>query len=82
MQVVLYHASGEIAVQYRDVDPDARAGATFGIQDGDARSALAFACGSSATPLPAATCYFDEPPTASIMLRAEPAGAGTTVELR
>ncbi|MBN8481513.1 MAG: hypothetical protein J0L88_07995, partial [Xanthomonadales bacterium] len=45
MQVVLYHASGEIAVQYGAMDAAAAGGATFGIQDDAARSAVQLACG-------------------------------------
>lgn len=79
MQVVLYHASGEIAVQYGSIDAAAGAGATFGIQDGDARSALQLACGEAQPPQPAsAACYFDDPPTFDIAIRVEPAEAGST----
>lgn len=78
MQVVLYHASGEIAVQYGDLDALATAGATVGIQDGEARSALALACGTAPMPLPAsAACWYDDPPQVDVGLGVEPAGAGT-----
>ena len=79
MQVVLYHAHREIAVQYGALDAAATADATFGIQDGGASSALLAGCGNAAPP-PAfgAVCYFDGAPTVQIVTAAEPAEAGET----
>ena len=79
MQVLLYHAHGEIAVQYGALDPGLAATATFGIQDAGARSALQVACAGSVAPPPAsAVCYFDDAPGVQVATTVEPAAAGTT----
>ena len=78
MQVLLYPAQGEIAVQYGAIGPALAATATFGIQDAGARSALQVACAGSRTPSPAsAVCYFDDAPSVEIATIVEPAAAGT-----
>ena len=60
MQVVLYHTSFEIALQYQALDASLGATATIGTQGPDAVSGNAFACRGS-RPLPAASaiCLFD-----------------------
>lgn len=79
MQVVLYHAHGEIAVQYGALDAGLAATATFGIQDQGARSALQVACAGSAAPPPSsAVCYFDDAPSVQVATAVEPPAAGTT----
>ncbi len=79
MQVVLYHASGEIAVQYGSIDAAAASGATFGIQDDAARSAVQLACGGAAAPTAAsAACYFADAPIVQVAAVADPVTAGTT----
>lgn len=79
MQVVLYHAHGEIAVQYGALDAGLAATATFGIQDPGARSALQVACAGSVAPAPSsAVCYFDDAPSVQIETTIEPVEAGTT----
>ncbi len=79
MQVVLYHAHHEIAVQYGALDAVATDMATFGIQNAGASSAAQAGCGSSAPP-PAsgAVCYFDGAPLATITTVADPVDAGET----
>lgn len=82
MQIVLYHASGEVAVQYGDVDAAAMSGATIGIQDHGAASALLASCGSTTSvSASSALCYFDErvPTTYSISSIVEPVEGGSVI---
>lgn len=70
MQVVLYHTSFEIALQYQALDASLGATATLGTQGPDAVSGNAIACRGS-RPLPAASaiCLFDprHPPPSPII---------------
>ena len=60
MQVVLYHASLEIALQYQALDAGLGATASIGTQGPDALSGNAFACrGNRALPPASAVCLFD-----------------------
>ncbi len=59
-QVVLYHASMAIAIQYQQVAGPVLADATIGIQDNGAVSAALIGCAGSRPPQPkAAFCLFD-----------------------
>ena len=82
MQIALYHASGEIVVQYGDVEAAAAAGATIGIQDHGAASAYLASCGTStALAASSAHCYFDEhvPTSYAVSAIVEPAEGGTVL---
>lgn len=60
MEVVLYHASLEIALQYQTLDASSGATASIGTQGPDAISGNAFACQGSRPLIPAsAVCLFD-----------------------
>ncbi|OJY88480.1 MAG: hypothetical protein BGP25_02090 [Lysobacterales bacterium 63-13] len=70
MQVVLYHASLEIALQYQALDASLGTTATIGTQAPDALSGNAFACrGSRQLQAASAICLFDprHPPPAPII---------------
>lgn len=57
VQAVLYHQSFEVAIQYRGTPP---AGASVGLQDFDARTALSPTCeGAALTAGPAAVCFYE-----------------------
>src|SRR5690606_5759790 len=60
MQVVLYHTSFEIALQYQTLDASLGAAATLGTQGPNAISGNAYACrGSRPLAVASAVCLFD-----------------------
>jgi hypothetical protein len=58
--LVLYHASGEIAIQHAALDSGAGDSACVGIQNADASDGLAWSCNGARTLTPASSvCWFD-----------------------
>jgi len=57
-EVVLYHTTFEIAVQFRNLQAAYTQGATIGLQNSDATSSSQYACNGSHSVAPAA-CFFD-----------------------
>lgn len=58
--IVLYHASGEIAIQHAALDAGAGSSACVGIQNADAGDGGAWSCnGGRALPVASAVCWFD-----------------------
>jgi hypothetical protein len=82
LQVVLYHGSGEIVLQYGALDAAAAAGATVGIQDGGASSAAMPSCGDMPAAEASSAICFAPPgsvlPTFSIQTSASPPDGGST----
>lgn len=65
-QAVLYHASGEIVLQYASLDSAASAASAVGLQGRNAAAALAMLCNSSGLPAESALCLYrpTDPPLA------------------
>lgn len=60
-QVVLYHQSAAIAVQYAPGSAMLPAGASIGLQDADATTAALHVCGETPPPLPGSSVCFHDP---------------------